>query len=202
MSEFTAERDEQLMARAQAGETACFAELARRYRPDLLRFARGRLGRVDWAEDAVQEALLAAYRGRHGFDPSRSFRAWLWTIQLHACTRLWKAGQRDPATAIGQQNCDLEARDISAIASREPSPFARAVDEERAAALDRLLAKLPPERADALRLRFFGRLKFHEIAAAQRCSLLTAKNRVKWGLLQLADFARDAQFKVQHDPLR
>jgi sigma-70-like protein len=46
---------------------------------------------------------------------------------------------------------------------------------------------LPTAQADALRLRFFGGLKFEEIADAMQCSLGTAKNRVRWGLMRLAD---------------
>ena len=46
---------------------------------------------------------------------------------------------------------------------------------------------MPPDQADALRLRFFGGLKFQEIADVQACSLTSAKNRVRAGLLQMAD---------------
>ena len=44
--------------------------------------------------------------------------------------------------------------------------------------------------ADALRLRFFGGLTFPEIAAAMGCSEPGAKNRVKSGLLKLAEWLR------------
>jgi RNA polymerase sigma-70 factor (ECF subfamily) len=46
--------------------------------------------------------------------------------------------------------------------------------------------------ADALRLRFFGGLKFHEIAEAMPCSLTSAKNRVRWGLLRMAEMLQAA----------
>jgi RNA polymerase sigma-70 factor (ECF subfamily) len=59
--------------------------------------------------------------------------------------------------------------------------------KERAEQLNRELAGLPPEQADALRLRFFGGLKFQEIADVQQCSLTSAKNRVRWGLLKMAN---------------
>jgi DNA-directed RNA polymerase specialized sigma24 family protein len=37
-----------------------------------------------------------------------------------------------------------------------------------------------------LRLRFYGGLKFQEIADVQGCSLTSAKNRVRWGLLKMS----------------
>ena len=50
----------------------------------------------------------------------------------------------------------------------------------------------PRVQADALRLRFFGGLKFEEISETMQCSLGTAKNRVKWGLMRLAELVRQA----------
>ncbi len=49
-----------------------------------------------------------------------------------------------------------------------------------------LLDTLPEDQADALRLRFYGQMKFQEIADALQCSLTTAKNRVRWGLTRLS----------------
>ena len=49
----------------------------------------------------------------------------------------------------------------------------------------------PQVQADALRLRFFGGLKFQEIAAAMDCSLTTAKTRVKQGLLQMSEWLKE-----------
>lgn len=201
MFEYEAEQDEALMRRVRAGETACFAELVRRYRPALVRVARSRLGDPDRAEDAVQETLLAAYKGRGTFDASRSFRTWLWTILLNRCKRIWSDGRRLPATVEGAAASHGGGPSIVDVPGREPSPLAQAVEREQTAALESLLARLSPAQADALRLRFYGQLKFHEIAAAMGCSLLTAKNRVKWGLLRLADELGKTANEVEHDRL-
>jgi len=69
--------------------------------------------------------------------------------------------------------------------------------QERSQLLDSLLAKLPEGQADALRLRFFGGLKFQEIAEAMGCSLSTAKNRVRWGLTKMAEYlARKMSYRL------
>jgi len=57
--------------------------------------------------------------------------------------------------------------------------------------LQALLDELPEAEADALRLRFFGGLKFEEIAEAMQSSLSGAKVRVKKGLQRLADRIRE-----------
>jgi RNA polymerase sigma-70 factor (ECF subfamily) len=59
--------------------------------------------------------------------------------------------------------------------------------KERTQQLNEVLSDLPDVQADALRLRFFGGLKFQEIADVQGCSLTSAKNRVRWGLLKMAE---------------
>ena len=69
----------------------------------------------------------------------------------------------------------------------DPPPLERLLAKERTAQLERLLGRLSRVQADALRLRFFGGLKFQEIADTLECSLSTAKNRVRWGLLHLAE---------------
>jgi DNA-directed RNA polymerase specialized sigma24 family protein len=52
-------RDERLIERAGAGDERAFAELVERHRAPLLRYVSRRFS-PDLAEDAVQEALLAA----------------------------------------------------------------------------------------------------------------------------------------------
>ena len=82
---------------------------------------------------------------------------------------------------------DLRATLAEQLKSDE-APSARMATQERSELLDALLAKLPETQADALRLRFFGGLKFQEIAEAMGCSLSSAKNRVRWGLTKLAEY--------------
>src|SRR5690606_6236958 len=68
----------------------------------------------------------------------------------------------------------------------DTSPPDLLLAKEQTEVLAEVLAALPPEQADAVRLRFFGELKFQEIADVQGCSLTTAKNRVRFGLLRMA----------------
>jgi RNA polymerase sigma-70 factor, ECF subfamily len=178
--------DVALMRLTQAEDTAAFSALVERYQAALFRVARSRTGRTETAEELVQETLLAAYRSRRTFDPRFSFRTWLWTILLNHCKAHAIKLQRRPPT----EPFDA-ASTASASGNSAPSegPFAAAWRKERAALLDELLDRLPASQADALRLRFFAELKFQEIADTIGCSLLTAKNRVRAGLLKLAEFA-------------
>jgi RNA polymerase sigma-70 factor (ECF subfamily) len=58
------------------------------HRPELLAHCYRLLGSVHDAEDALQEALLGAWRGLAGFQGRSSVRTWLYTICTNACLRL------------------------------------------------------------------------------------------------------------------
>jgi RNA polymerase sigma-70 factor (TIGR02960 family) len=73
------------LAAALAGDEAAFAELAQRHRRELHVHCYRMLASFDDAEDAVQEALLRAWRGRDSFDGSALFRAWLYRIATNVC---------------------------------------------------------------------------------------------------------------------
>lgn len=170
--------DGSIIADVLSGQRDQFSLIVGRYQSALFRLAISRLGRRDWAEDVVQETFLWAFKSLHSYDSKYSFRTWLWTILLNQCNRHYqKRSRRSHAHAAFEQ--------ATAVPSDEPTPPVRLLEKERAEQLEQLLRSLPDAQADALRLRFFGGLKFHEIAAAMGCSLSSAKNRVRWGLTKM-----------------
>jgi len=185
MGQRSTDSDAALLERVRAGQTECFAELVRRYQPSLTRVARSRLGRVDWAEDVVQETFLAAFKSCHSYDSRYSFRTWLWTILLNQCRSHYQHRMRRVRFETVSDDGVPFVLD-QAVEPRSTSPLAELLAKERTATLESLLDELSTVQADALRLRFFGGLKFHEIAATMRCSLNTAKARVRCGLERMA----------------
>jgi len=69
--------DDALVARAIDGDADAFAALMRRYNQRLFRIARSILGHDADAEDALQDAYVAAYRNLASFAPPLRFGAWL-----------------------------------------------------------------------------------------------------------------------------
>lgn len=65
-----------------------FEGLVAAHRRELLAHCYRMLGSIQDAEDALQEALLGAWRGWSGFEGRSSARAWLYRICTNACLRL------------------------------------------------------------------------------------------------------------------
>jgi RNA polymerase sigma-70 factor (ECF subfamily) len=88
MTEVGEMAEERLLAAARRGDEAAFERLAARYRGELHAHCYRMLGSVQDAEDAVQESLLAAWRGLGGFEGRSSLRTWLFRVATNACLRL------------------------------------------------------------------------------------------------------------------
>ena len=77
-------------------DEARFAELSERHRRELQVHSYRMLGNFEQDEDAVQEALLRAWKGRASFDGGPAARAWLYRIVTTTCFDILRAAQRRP----------------------------------------------------------------------------------------------------------
>jgi RNA polymerase sigma-70 factor (TIGR02960 family) len=84
----TSAPERELLEAARRGDGAAFGRLVAPYRAELHAYCYRMLGSVQDAEDALQDALLGAWRGLAGFQGRSSLRAWLYRICTNACLRL------------------------------------------------------------------------------------------------------------------
>ncbi|MEU4730200.1 RNA polymerase sigma factor SigM [Streptomyces sp. NPDC023588] len=87
MHDATAEdtSDADLLAQHVAGDPDAFGELVRRHRDRLWAVALRTLGDREEAADAVQDALVSAYRAAHTFRGDSAVTTWLHRITVNAC---------------------------------------------------------------------------------------------------------------------
>ncbi|MFI9580792.1 RNA polymerase sigma factor SigM [Streptomyces sp. NPDC052236] len=87
--------DQDLLASHVAGDPDAFGELVRRHRDRLWAVALRTLGDREEAADAVQDALVSAFRAAHTFRGQSAVTTWLHRITVNACLdRARKAASR------------------------------------------------------------------------------------------------------------
>jgi RNA polymerase sigma-70 factor (ECF subfamily) len=158
-----AAQDRQVPALDQAGFIALVE-------PELLaayRLAVAMLRSEIKAEDAVQEAVLKAWRHRGRFRAGSAMRPWLLAIVANEC----RAARRSRWWSVIRRPDAPEADPIAA----EPSD----------AALRGAILKLPHEQRLAIVLRYYLDLPFAEVAAVLRISPKAAKSRTYRALERL-----------------
>jgi RNA polymerase sigma-70 factor (TIGR02960 family) len=86
-----------LISRARAGDGDAFRELTEPHRRELQVHCYRMLGSFQDAEDALQDTLLAAWRGFGGFEGRASLRTWLYRIATNRCLNARRSASRRPA---------------------------------------------------------------------------------------------------------
>jgi RNA polymerase sigma-70 factor (ECF subfamily) len=89
--------ERELLEAARQGDEDAFGRLVRPHRAELHAHCYRMLGSAADAEDALQEALLRAWRGLPRFEGRSSLRSWLYRIATNACL---KAIERRPKRVL------------------------------------------------------------------------------------------------------
>jgi RNA polymerase sigma-70 factor, ECF subfamily len=169
-----ARADAELLAAHRAGDPEAFGQLVGRYRGALWAIAVHVLGDPHDAADAVQEALLAAYRRAATFRGDASVRTWLGRIVVNACIdRIRHERVR--------RTVPWPERDVPA---RRSDP---AVELVTRLAVDEALTLLPVAQRVAVVLVDFQGYPVTEVAAILGVPPGTVKSRCARGRARLAE---------------
>ncbi|WP_240157546.1 sigma-70 family RNA polymerase sigma factor [Pseudonocardia broussonetiae] len=98
----TVVQDDPDLSRARAGDDAAFTRLVAPLRRELHAHCYRMLGSTHDAEDALQEALVRAWKGLPGFEGRSSLRSWLYTVATRTClTAVERRGRRALPMDVG-----------------------------------------------------------------------------------------------------
>src|SRR5262245_44769295 len=162
----------ELVERARRGDHDAFAVLAGAAIPRLDALARLILRDPERGKDAVQEALLRAWRDLPTLRDPEKFDAWLRRLLVHACM--------DEARRRRRHTLEVELTPIDHPTIRDS---AITVDERDA--LERGFRRLDPEQRALIVLHHYLDLSLPEVAETLRLPLGTAKSRLHRALSAL-----------------
>ncbi|MBK7822284.1 MAG: sigma-70 family RNA polymerase sigma factor [Tessaracoccus sp.] len=156
--------EEELLARARAGDDLAFADLVSDYRSRLWSICLRIAGNRADAEDALQDALTAAWVHLGSFRGEARFGTWAYRIASNAAMAVVRRRRDMPSDQIELLDRPVGRDFVELLAERD-----RIAD-----ALD----GLSPQFREALVLREFGDLSYEEIAAHQGVPVQTVKSRL------------------------
>lgn len=177
--------DAELLRHAAGGDPAAFDVVVTRHQAAVFRFigARGVAG-AD-AEDVLQEAFIAAWRGASTYAGDGSVRSWLLTIARRAVSRHRRLRVGEPREHESLETLALRA------GWGEPATEAEDPGEDAREVVARALQALGAEEREVLLLRDIEGLSGEETARALELTIPAMKSRLHRARLHLAALVRE-----------
>jgi RNA polymerase sigma-70 factor, ECF subfamily len=181
--------DRALLLAHVAGDTAAFGILFGRHRDRLWAIALRTTGDREEAADALQDAMVAAFRRADSFRGDSAVTTWLHRIVVNSCLdRLRRRKVRRAEPLPDGLSEDLDPRTLAGSVSPSAAvvdPADLAVDHERRAAVLTALAALPPDQRAALVLVDMEGYSVQDAADILECAPGTVKSRCSRGRARL-----------------
>ena len=180
--------DADLLARHADGDPDAFGEIVRRHRDRLWAVAIRVTGDREDAADALQDALVSAFRASSGPSASSSYRGdaavttWLHRIVVNACLDRMRRARARPAVPLPEE-----------LPPAPGDPFATA---DTALLVQSALATLPPEQRAALVLVDMQGWSVEEAARILGVAPGTVKSRCARGRARLVPVLTGAGERV------
>ncbi len=170
-----------LVERAKSGDHEAFSELASASIGRLYAIATLILRDRDRAQDAVQEALVSAWKDMRALRDPEAWDAWLHRIVIRAC---YKSARRD------RRRTEVE---LQVVPGPEPTrPFDLSASVAERDEMERELGRLPIDQRAVMVLHFYADLTLEQAAEILDIPLGTAKSRLHRGLRAIRESMHEA----------
>ena len=175
-----------LLASARAGDSAAFECLVMPHWDALQRVTQRILRNREDAEDAVQTALLDAFRNLNGFHGRSRFSSWLIRIAMNAALMRLRGSRRKRETSLDEVTESGKVRAGVRPVETRPNPEQEYLSKEGRLLLLEGLKKLGPLDVEILLLRSVEELSAKETAGILELPVGRIKSRLHRARTKLA----------------
>lgn len=185
--------DADLLEAHRAGDPDAFGVLFSRHRDRLWAVALRTTGSPEDAADALQEAMISAYRRAGAFRGDALVTTWLHRIVVNACLDRLRRNKVRAAQPLPDDLEQQAARGavLATADSTTDDPEAHALATDRRQAVVAALEQLPPDQRAAIVLVDLEGYPVEEVAHILDCPTGTVKSRCARGRAKLALLLRD-----------
>lgn len=176
--------DTELLERHLHGDTEAFGQLFLRHRDRLWAVALRTLCDPEEAADALQEAMISAFRRAGDFRGDSAVTTWLHRIVVNASLDRLRRRTAHAATSVGDEG----ALDILATQGRVPATTDPSSVRDTALDVEAALRQIPPEQRAALVLVDMLGYPVADAAAVLEISAGTVKSRCARGRARLLPY--------------
>jgi RNA polymerase sigma-70 factor, ECF subfamily len=187
------DNDTDLVKAALAGSEDAFHQLVRRYERLVFSVIQRVVGDPSRAEELAQDTFVKAFLHLGTYVPERKFRSWLLAIAHHAAIDEVRRGalRTSPLDEAPQRFLDIE--------SGNETPQRAAERHELASILAEAVARLRPEYAELITLRYEQDLSLDEIEEITQLPIGTIKSFLHRARHELAAYLRASGWRSAHD---
>ena len=183
---------------ARQGDQQAFEQLIHLYEKRVFALTRRMCRNPADAEEAAQEAFLAAWQGLRFFRGDSSFSTWLYRLASNACVDLLRKEGRHQAAAGPSLNDDESG--APELPDDSATPHRLAERAELREQIESGLAALPEEYRRVLILREIHQQSYDEISEILSLDLGTVKSRISRGRKRLRKFLLESGNFSEADP--
>jgi RNA polymerase sigma-70 factor (ECF subfamily) len=171
------DEDAALVRLAQGGDERAFEALVVKYQRRIARHVARYLKRAADVEDVVQDVFIRAYRGLGAFRGDSAFYSWLYRIASNAALNFLKR-ERAPLQLADDSGAERADGPFVPGQSDAQSPERVLMARQISEAVEKALARLQPELAEALMLYEVEGKPYKEIAAMLGIPIGTVRTRI------------------------
>lgn len=180
--------DEELVSLYIKGNNEAFDVLLNRYESKVFSYIAYSVRNQEVAQDLFQDAFMRVITTlRSGkYTEQQKFSSWLMRITHNLLIDFFRQQKNENTISNDESEIDL-LNDVELADDNNREK--QMIDQQNIKGLDAIIAMLPENQQEVIRLRYYKELSFKEIADLTNVSINTALGRVRYALINLRKLA-------------